>query len=157
MSRLERYSHVASIVETLIILVSVFFIVQQLRSQTEAMRAQMSLGLIDVGVERSYHLLDHPEFAASLRQGRRDFPSLDAEAQERYRLYVYTQMFFYEAMFLQHRMGYIDDDTFLAWRNAMSRYRDEMARPHWAGWEKNFSPDFVAYFKSLTPMEFVGF
>jgi len=32
-----------------------------------------------------------------------------------------------------------------------------IVRPQWAGWERNFSPEFVVFFKGLEPREFVGF
>ena len=35
--------------------------------------------------------------------------------------------------------------------------RGEMARRQWAGWERNFGPEFVVFFKELEPREFVGF
>jgi hypothetical protein len=51
----------------------------------------------------------------------------------------------------------IVESTFVTWRTGMARYRDELSRPQWAGWERNFSPEFVAFFGALQPTEFVGF
>jgi len=157
MRRLDTAVQVATIIEAGVVVLSALFIAAELRSQSRQLEAQTAINATQLGSQRIYELQATPDMDRVVQQGFRDFASLDAFDQLRFRRYLLNNLFQGEDFYYQHASGLMGDATWENWKRGIARYREELNEPQWEGWSRYFSRDYARFLETLRPQPFVGF
>jgi len=154
---LDTWVKIAALVEALLVVVSVLFIAAQQHVQSQELSAQTAINATQLATQRIFQLQSTPEFDRVLQQGFADYASLSGFDRMRYRRYVLSNLFVGEDFYYQHEEGLMSDAVWGNWRRGLARYRGELDKPQWRGWQKYFSPRYAAFLEQLPAQPPVGF
>jgi hypothetical protein len=148
---------IAALVEALVVVVSALFIAAQQHLQSQELSAQTAINATQLATQRVFQLQSTPEFDRVLQQGFADYASLSEFDRMRYRRYVLSNLFVGEDFYYQHVEGLMGDDVWENWRRGLARYRGELEKPQWRGWQQYFSLRYADFLEKLPPQPPVGF
>lgn len=161
-SRWEKVSTVATVVEVLVVVASLGFIWKQLKLQTEQLqlqtqltRASNSQSIAGLYLPIGMQLAENPEMSKLWIRGTKGFERKDAitdEEVERDRYYSLVGMFliFYENAYLQHEKGLLDDDIYYAWNEDLKGFiKEQHLEKQWEARKSLYHPKFSAHVDAL--------
>lgn len=154
---LDTWVKVAALVEALVVVVSALFIAAQQHLQSQELSAQTAINATQLATQRIFQLQSTPDFDRVLQQGLVDYAKLSPFDRMRYRRYLLMNLFVGEDFYYQHAEGLMSDEVWGNWRRGLARYRGELDKPQWRGWQKYFSPRYAGFLEKLPPQPPAGF
>lgn len=115
-------SILASVVGSLGVIISLIFVVREIRLNTKAVRGSAYQSVINTWAEIESRISQDKEVARIYRQGRADMSQLDENEQIRFGEVLSSFFNLYEGMYYQYRDGIL-------------------LQEHWKGWCENMQQD----------------
>jgi hypothetical protein len=151
---LEQWAFVAQIVSAVAVIASLIFVGFQLRKATSAIRASSSQAHSGLYTDLVQSIIDNADFARSWSIGLTNPEALDEAEWVRFVAYASALFRLYESSRVQWLNGRLDEEH---WHTIERQAADFGHLPGLqASWKLRghwFSPEFRAWFESLTPPE----
>lgn len=143
---LEQLSYLGDLVAAIGVVVSLIYLARQVRSNTEAMRANSEVMWSTVNVTLSSGVALDRDAAEWWVAGGEGFDELDAIDQQRHVLWEYSVFQFWWALYKARQRGQVDDEQWTVTMNTIAQFGQRKAiRVAWA----QFKPIFPAGFQRL--------
>ena len=141
---LEDLGNIGEFIAAIAVVVSLVYLAIQIRQNTNSVRTSTYQAVLDTAQRVNEYFTD-PRNERLYRLGRKDLRQLKEDEQAQFKALVGNVVSFYEALFLQHQNGAIDDDFFL---NRFNSFHYIISQPGVrAVWEERgrtyFSSSFV--------------
>ena len=117
---LEDLGNIGEFVGAIAVVVSLLYLAIQIRQNTKTVRTSTYQAVLESS-HRVNEYLGDPRMERLYRVGRKDVSQLNEDELAQFRALVGQIVSFYEALFLQHQHGTIDDDFFLGRFNTFHR------------------------------------
>lgn len=151
---LEQWSFVAQIVSAIAVIASLIFVGFQLRRATSAIRASSSQAHSSLYTDLVQSVIDNADFARIWSIGIKDPNAVKPDEWVRFVAYASALFRLYESSRVQWLNGRLDEEHWHTIERQAADFRHlpgmQVAwrlRGHW------YSPEFRAWFESLTPAE----
>ena len=143
---LQQWSFVAEVVSSIAVVLSLCFLVIEIRLYTRQARQDS----MDVVTSRRHELLaklaENGELASIVWKGCAGLPRLEAHEWARFSLYIYTLVLEYERTWLKAHSGALDKNVMAAWDDALGWWiKFPGVRAWWRGDPPGFHADFRNY------------
>ncbi|MBD0370227.1 MAG: hypothetical protein ICV60_05280 [Pyrinomonadaceae bacterium] len=149
-SDLERAASVSSILLSLIVGISVFFIWWQLKQQTRLTRVANTQELVGLSSPFSMQLIQDRESAELWMRGAFEYDRLDRVDKYRYQMMLYWWLIFHENVFYQRQNNLLDKHIYASWaydlKNFVEKQRLVM---HWPELRPSFQKEFRRHIDQL--------
>jgi hypothetical protein len=110
-----KAANIATVVESIVVIVSVVFIWIQLRLQTKLTKIANSQALVEISSPFNMELIKDPAMAALWIKGSKDYASFDEVKQYQYKSLLIWWLIFQENIFYQNQEGLLDKKIYASW------------------------------------------
>ncbi len=151
----EAISAVGEILGAAAVVITLAYLVVQLRLNTTAIRAQTRSSITDQALAMSNTIISTPELLDAEVKAAATSPIVagsPVQDKEQRLLFMYCMGWFrvWENHFYQYRLGTFDESEFLAYRNSWTEVLQiPLYRETWEQIGSQFSPEFVAEIDSI--------
>jgi len=147
---LSDFASIATIIEAIFVIVSVWFICRQLRESTRLARAANAQSLVEISSSLNLQLIQDPEVARLWVRGPHEFASMDEVQQYRYRSLLVWWLILHENIYYQHRKRLLDSDIYSAWNADLKAFvKEQNLAGQWQELKQTFQSEFVAHVQRL--------
>lgn len=147
---LSDLASIATIVNSVLVLISVIFIWRELRETTRLTRASNTQSLVELSSPFNLLLAQDRELVELWIKGSKQFVELDEVDSWRYRFLLFHSLTLQENIYYQRRKKLIDDETYNSWKRSFEEFvREHNLSQHWEQLEHYYQLDFAAYVKQL--------
>src|ERR1043165_84273 len=141
---LARATNVATIMLSIIVGISVFFIWGQLRQQARITRVANTQALVGLSSPFNMQLIQDRQTAELWVTGPRDYERMDEVDRYRYRMLLYWWLIFHENVFYQKQNDLLDEYIFASWAYDLEHFvARQNLQAHWddlrAGFRRGFA------------------
>lgn len=150
---LEQISLISQIVSAVAVIASLIFVGFQIRQNTRVNRAQIREHIMsDWGSIAQVLIQDPKVFATGIAGAQEEYDALSNE--DKFTFMTQAMLIFkhYENMFLQHKAGFLDGETWAAWSTHSLMYFHQRGIQNW--WKERgmaFAPSFRAFLETSQP------
>ncbi len=113
--KLSEWASLAEIGSAFAVVVSLVYVGLQINQNTTAVKASTHQAMIDYGREQSEILVTDANLAALVKKGEVDPSSLAPHERSQFYEFTTWRMAMWELSFLNHEVGLVDDEMWLAW------------------------------------------
>jgi hypothetical protein len=153
----QKAQTIAAIVQTLVVVVSLYFIWRQVQQQTKQVTQQTDLARIAnvqslVGLSSPFNLqlITDPDMARLWVEGAEKFESYDEINKFRYRQLLTWWLILHENIFYQRQKNLLDTDIYKAWSRDLEFFIEKHRLDrHWTELEAAFQTEFCIYVEKL--------
>jgi hypothetical protein len=146
----EKAADIATVVEAIIVAVSINFIWKQLRQQTKLTRIANTQALVDISSPFNLELIKDPKMAALWVRGSKDYGTFDEVAQYQYKSLLIWWLIFQENVFYQRREGLLDEKIYASWDYDLRFFvTQQNLRERWGELKNAFQAEFRDYVTGL--------
>jgi hypothetical protein len=146
----EKAANIATVVEAIVVAVSIFFIWKQLRQQTKLIRIANTQALVDISSPFNLELIKDPKMAALWVRGSKDYDTFDEVGQYQYKSLLIWWLIFQENIFYQRREGMLDDKTYAPWDYDLRLFiTQQNLGERWSELKDAFQAEFRDYITDL--------
>ena len=144
---------VATIVQTIAVIVSLFFIWKQVRQQTLQLEQQTKLAktanaqaLFEMASPFNMQVIQERSMAELIFEGHKNYESFDEVNKFRYKGTLTWRLAFQELMYYQNKKDLLDTFIYQAWEDDFKTFikRREL-KSRWAELEQFYNPEFRSY------------
>lgn len=147
---LSDWANIATIVQGILVIVSLLFVWYQLRESTRLTRAANTEKLVELVSPLHLQLVQDQETARLWVQGADEFEAMDQVGKERYYGLLMFWLAFHQNIYHQHKKKLLDDDTFTAWKNDLKLFiQYQHLERRWPKMKDYHEPSFVEYIDDL--------
>jgi hypothetical protein len=147
---LPDMANIATTVEAIVVIVSVFLIWYQLRQSTQLTRAANTQSLVTLSSPFNLQLAQDRKLAELWVRGSKEFAKMDEVDRCRYRFLLFHSMTLQENIYYQWKEKLIDDKTYESWRCSFEAFVHEHSlQLHWSEIKGYYQPDFANYIGQL--------
>jgi hypothetical protein len=123
---------IATVIETLVVTVSVILIWQQLKHQTKLAKASNAQALVDIASPFNLLIVEDAGVAELWLKGPNEFQTFTEVQKIRYENAVIWNLMFHENVYLQNQNGLLDDYMYSAWDTDLKRFaKRQNIKQHW--------------------------
>jgi hypothetical protein len=148
---------IATIVQTVVVVVSLYFIWRQVQQQTKQVTQQTYLARIAnvqtlVGLSSPYNLelIKDPTMARFWVEGAKKFETYDEVDKFRYKQLLIWWLILHENVFYQRQRDLLDADIYETWTRDLKFFiKKHRLDHHWPELEAAFQSDFSKYVEKL--------
>jgi hypothetical protein len=147
-SNWEKASTIATIVEAIVVIASLYFIWSQLQFQTKLTQASNSQSIAGLYLPIGMLLAEHPEMSKLWLKGTKEFaPEVtitDKEIEEdQYYTLIGMFLIFYENAYLQYDKQLLDKDIYDAWNEDLKGFiKEQHLEKYWDKRKNLYHPKF---------------
>ena len=150
----QKAANIATVVEAIVVAVSVVFIWIQLRRQTKLTRIANTQALVDISSPFNLELIKTREVAALWINGARDFDTFDEVGKYQYKSLLIWWLIFHENIFYQRCEGLLDEKIYASWDYDLKLFvRQQNLKLQWDGLKEAFQSEFRDYVTTLVENE----
>jgi acid phosphatase len=113
----QMVASIAAVTSTIVLTISLIFILFQIRQQTKLARMANAQTLVQLSSPFNLQLIQDRDMAALWVNGERDYDKFDAVRQYQYESLIIWWLILHENIYYQWRNGLLDPDLRLAWDN----------------------------------------
>jgi hypothetical protein len=147
---LSDWANIATIVQGVFVIVSIGFVLYQLRESTRLTRAANTEKLVELTSPFHLQLVQDEETARLWVQGAKEFDAMNKVDQQRYHGLLMFWLVFHQNIYHQHKHKLLDDDTFKAWTNDLKSFiQSQDLKQRWPEMKEFHEPSFVKYIDGL--------
>jgi hypothetical protein len=147
---LSDWANIATIVQGVFVIVSIGFVLYQLRESTRLTKAANTEKLVELVSPLHLQLVQDRETAKLWVQGAKEFDFMDEVDKQRYDGLLMFWLVFQQNIYHQHKKKLLDDDTFTAWTNDLKLFiQYQHLERRWPDMKKYHEPLFVEYIDDL--------
>lgn len=148
---------IATIVQTLVVVISLYFIWRQVQQQTKQVTQQTDLTRIAnvqslVGLSSPYNLelIKDPNMARFWVEGAEKFETYDEVDRFRYKQLLIWWLILHENIFYQKQKNLLDEDIYATWSHDLEFFIEKHRLDHhWPKLEAAFQSEFCKYVDKL--------
>lgn len=111
----EKAANIATVVEAIVVAVSIIFIWKQLRQQTKLTRIANTQALVGISSPFNLELIKDTKMAALWVRGSKDYDTFDEVGQYQYKSLLIWWLIFQENIFYQRKEGLLDEKIYASW------------------------------------------
>ena len=128
------------------VIITLAYLASQIRQNTRATRSQSVQSLAASGATMNAMIIQDPDVARIFDTGMSNYASLPREDRLRFSFLIGQWLLAYEAVYVQHRMGTIDQSVFDArMRNLVMWLNTEGGLVAWNSAREVFSKEYIDY------------
>lgn len=141
---LEQLAHIATIIQVLFFIISVYFIWREVHENSKLTRATNIRSLVDLSSPINLQLVQDRQMAELWITGAKKYAGMDEVDQYRYDTLLSWWLILHENIYYQHEQGLLDSRMYAAW----SRDLEDLVRRQNLGqlWDKMkglYAPEFA--------------
>ncbi len=148
---------IATIVQTLVVVVSLYFIWRQVQQQTKLVTQQTDLArnanvqsLVSLSSPYNLELITDPEMARLWVEGAEKFETYDEVDRFRYKQLLNWWLILHENVFYQRQKNLLDAGIYEAWSRDLEFFIEKHRLDHyWTELEAAFQSEFCKYVEKL--------
>jgi len=148
---------ITTIVQTLVVVVSLYFIWRQVQQQTRLITQQTDLArvanvqsLVSLSSPYNLELITDPNMARLWVEGAEKFETYDEVDRFRYRQLLIWWLILHENVFYQRQRNLLDADIYKAWSRDLEFFIEKHRLDyHWTELEAAFQSEFCKYVERL--------
>ncbi len=110
-----KAANIATVVESIVVVVSVVFIWIQLRLQTKLTRIANTQALVEISSPFNLELIKDPAMSALWIKGSKDYDSFDEVKQYQYKSLLIWWLIFQKNIFYQNQERLLDEKIYASW------------------------------------------
>lgn len=139
----EKAAHIATVIGTIVVIISVILIWRQLKQQAKLTKAANSQALVDISSPFNMELISNKTLAEIWFKGPQEFESYDDLKKMQVKSSLIWWVIFYENIFLQHEEGLLDSYIYYGWNKDLENFieRQDLNR-HWDSLKEAYHPKF---------------
>jgi len=146
----EKAANIATVVEAIVVTVSILFIWKQLRQQTKLTRIANTQALVAISSPFNLELIKDPEMAALWVKGAKDYGTFDEVRQYQYKSLLIWWLIFQENIFYQKKEGLLDEKIYVSWDYDLRFFvRQQNLSERWGELNNAFQAEFRGYVTGL--------
>jgi hypothetical protein len=147
---LSDLASVASIVQGVVVIISIIFVWYQLRESVKLTKAANTQKFVELSSPFNLQLIQDREMAKLSLQGNRNFEKLDEVDKDRYYNLLYWWLIHHENIYHQWRRKLIDEETFNSWTRDLEYFitTQQLGR-RWSVLQRNFEHSFVTHVSQI--------
>ena len=146
----EKAANIATVVEAIVVTVSIIFIWKQLRQQTKLTRIANTQALVDISSPFNLELIKDPKMAALWVRGAKDYSTFDEVGQYQYKSLLIWWLIFQENIFYQKKEGLLDEKIYASWDYDLRFFvRQQNLSERWGELKNAFQAEFRDYITGL--------
>jgi hypothetical protein len=131
MSMLEALGHVGEFVGALGVVISLVYVAQQMRQNTNSVRAASFNSMVQNSIRLLEHSFHDAEFAEFLYRAEQHPDTLTPEEQLRWDHYMTAVYRHFGNLIYQHRVGALDEEMWQSYDRALTEH---LRTPSWGAW-----------------------
>ena len=131
----EKASVLATILQTVVVVASLWYIADQEKQQTLFARASNTKSLADTSIQLTYQVAQDEKLAKLWLTSMQDYEAKgdavfkDETEKFQFRNFVIAQLIFYENIYYQNKQGLLDPEVFCEWQRDLDAFI-ESYRPY---------------------------
>ena len=142
----EAIGAVGEILGAIGVIITLGYLASQIRQNTRATRSQSVQSLAESGATMNAMIIEDSEVAQIFATGMSNYQALPKEDRLRFRFLIGQWMLAYESVFVQHKMGAIDEYIFDSrMRNLELWLNTEGGLAAWDTAKEMYSQEYVQY------------
>jgi hypothetical protein len=149
----EKAAHISTVLQFLVVVVSVFFIRKQLQNQAEQLKQQTNLArvantqaLVSLAFPFNLELAKNKDLASLWLRGTQNWDELNNLEKDRYGSLLRWRFTFYENIFFQAKSGLLDKSINLCWNVDLDSFIEfHPVEKYWSEMEKKYTQEFADY------------
>ena len=147
---LSDFASIATIIEAVFVIVSVWFIWRQLRESTRLARAANAQSLVELSSPFNLQLIQDPEMAWLWVHGARELAAMDEVKRYRYQSLLIWWLILHQNIYYQHRRRLLDNDTYSGWATDLRAFvKEQNLGRLWQELQPYFQGEFAAHVQQL--------
>lgn len=147
---IDSAADIATVVGSMVAVVTLIGISSQLRQQSRLARAANSQTFVSFAAGFILEITGDRHLSQLWHMKDGLYESLDGVEQARYRYLIQLWLNFYENLIYQHACGLIDDDVYSAWLQDETQF---VSRQHvaeiWEAIRTNYTESYISHFDAL--------
>jgi hypothetical protein len=148
---LSDIASIATIIEAIFVMISVYFIWRELRENVKLTRASNNQALVEISSPFNMQLIQDRHMAEMWVSGAKKYAEMDDVDKYRYKSLLIWWLILHENIYYQYLGGLLDRSAYMAWDYDL----DEFVHTHklWFYWEEmksNFQADFATHVSQIT-------
>ena len=141
---------IAAIVQTFVVVISLYFIWRQVRQQTDLARIANVQSLVGLSSPYNLELIKDPNMARFWVEGAEKFETYNEVDKFRYQQLLIWWLILHENIFYQKQKDLLDDDIFATWSHDLKMFiAKHRLEYHWPRLEAAFQSEFRKYVDRL--------
>ena len=142
---LSNIASIATIVEALFVMISVYFIWRELRENVKLTRAMNNQALVEISSPFNMQLIQDRNMAELWVFGTKKYPDMDDVDQYRYKSLIWW-LILHENIYYQNVGGLLDEGTYMAWNADLDAFvRTKKLWLYWEDMKSSFRTDFARH------------
>jgi hypothetical protein len=148
---LSDIASIATIVEAIFVMISVYFIWRELRENVKLTRASNNQSLVEISSPFNMQLIQDRQMAELWVSGAKKYTDMDDVDKYRYKSLLIWWLILHENIFYQYAENLLNRDTYMAWNADLDDFVN--TQKLWLFWEdmkSNFQVDFSSHVSQIT-------
>lgn len=147
---LNAWAAVATIVQAILLPVSLLLVWYQLTQQTKLTQAANSQSLVELSSPFNLQLIQDQDFAKLWVEGASEFEKMSPVDRYRFKSLLIWWLILHENIFYQHRKRLVDDTAYKPWDKDLEEFvRIMNLKDHWPGLKGAFQESFAMHVDDL--------
>ena len=147
---LSDIASIATIIEALFVMISVYFIWRELRENVKLTRAANNQALVEISSPFNMQLIQDRNMAEMWIFGTKKYADMDDVDRYRYKSLLIWWLILHENIYYQHVGGLLDRDTYMAWNADLDGFvRSKKLWLYWEDMKSNFREDFASHVSQI--------
>ncbi|MDX6529754.1 MAG: hypothetical protein QOH41_2044 [Blastocatellia bacterium] len=147
---MEKAANIATVLQAIIVAVSVLFIWLQLRSQTKLAKVANTQALVEISSPFNLELIKNPDMAALWVNGSGDYEKFNDVRKYQYRSLLIWWLIFHENIFFQKQKRLLDETIYTCWDHDLQCFvKEQHLELRWEDLKSGFQDGFVKHVEEL--------
>jgi hypothetical protein len=141
-----KAANIASVIEAIVVLVSLYFIWRQLRQQTELTKIANTQNLVELSSPFNLQLIQDRNMAELWVEGAQEFGTYDEIKKYQYNSLLVWWLILHENIFYQKKRGLLDKEIYASWDYDLKVFvKKQQLHERWWMLKDAFQSDFSDY------------
>ena len=148
---LSDIASIATIIEAVFVMISVYFIWRELRENVKLTRASNNQALVEISSPFNMQLIQDRNMAELWVSGTKKYAEMDDVDKYRYKSLLVWWLILHENIYYQYLGGLLDHSTYKAWDSDLDDFvRTQKLWLYWGEMKSNFQLDFATHVSRIT-------
>lgn len=141
---LNKLASIATIVEAVFVVISVYFIWRELHENTNITKAANTKSLVELSSPFNIQLIQDRKMAELWVNGAKKFAEMDEVDKYRYKSLLIWWLILHENIYSQHKNKLLDCGVYTAWQNDLAQFvKTKNLWQHWDEMKDVYHPGFA--------------
>jgi hypothetical protein len=144
-TELQALTNIASLIQGIFFIISVFFIWYQIREHNRLTRAAMTQSLVELSSPFLIQLSQDQKLAELWVNGTKNYETMDEVEQFRYQQLLFWWLILHENIYYQYHNGLVDEKMYQGWKIELQEFL--RAKQIGLFWDKDMKRFFRTEFR----------